>query len=315
MILKRREESEELRFLRMLKTRVDKVDDSYLRNLLKGYQGEQLFDCILEDYLSEDWIVLNDLLLNHASTFFQLDSVLITSEKIYIFEVKNYEGDFIVEGDRWYTLGRTEIKNPLLQISRSETMLRKILKDLGYLIPVEFNLILINSKFHLYNSTPKFPVVYASQIKRYLNKLKENTKGKCTTRHIQLAKKLMELHIPDSPFKRIPDYTFEELQKGLVCLGCGGMIRTSINRKLGCKNCSFIENTEIAIYNSIIEFNKLFPNMHITTNLIQEWIGKVVSKRTVQRVLKKYCHSIGHAKGTMYSLNTPTIQVNIGRDE
>ncbi|WP_395858190.1 nuclease-related domain-containing protein [Cytobacillus firmus] len=33
-----------------------------------------------------------------------MDSLLITGGGIYIFEVKNYEGDFYIEQDRWYTI-------------------------------------------------------------------------------------------------------------------------------------------------------------------------------------------------------------------
>ncbi|WP_264736692.1 nuclease-related domain-containing protein [Cytobacillus firmus] len=40
-------------------------------------------------------------MLDYSSTLFQIDSLLITVDCIYSFEVKNYEGDFYIEQDRW----------------------------------------------------------------------------------------------------------------------------------------------------------------------------------------------------------------------
>lgn len=56
--------------------------------------------------------IVNDLLLEHQHTMFQIDSLLFSRDLIYLFEVKNYEGNFYIEGDKWHSNDQEEIKNP-----------------------------------------------------------------------------------------------------------------------------------------------------------------------------------------------------------
>lgn len=71
----------------------------------------------MEKKLTNDWLIVKDLLLESNNTVFQVDTLLISPETVYLFEVKNYEGDFYIESDRWYTISKTEINNPLLQLN------------------------------------------------------------------------------------------------------------------------------------------------------------------------------------------------------
>ncbi|QKE72516.1 NERD domain-containing protein [Arthrobacter citreus] len=68
---------------------------------------------------------LNDLSFECNKSEFQIDSIGITGESIYLFEVKNYTGDYFIEEDRWYTKPKSELKNPYEQLKRTESMLRK----------------------------------------------------------------------------------------------------------------------------------------------------------------------------------------------
>lgn len=77
--------------------------------------------------------------------------MVITPEKTYIYEVKNFEGDYCIERDNWYCLSKTEINNPLLQLQRSQTSFRRLLKQIGYDSTIEAYVIFINSEFHLFN--------------------------------------------------------------------------------------------------------------------------------------------------------------------
>ncbi|WP_332249037.1 nuclease-related domain-containing protein [Bacillus sp. J33] len=116
MHYKFRNKAAELLLLKSLRTRMslsDKEEQHYL-NLKKGYEGEILFD-LWTNKLESDCYILNDLLLKLNNTLFQIDSLVIFSECIYIFEVKNYEGDYFYESDRFYKKPKREITNPLNQ--------------------------------------------------------------------------------------------------------------------------------------------------------------------------------------------------------
>src|SRR5699024_5059442 len=72
-------------------------DQHHYENLLKGYKGERQFYHLLRDELSTTCIVLYDLLLEYNHTYFQIDCLIIYSDTIILFEVKNYEGDFYIQ--------------------------------------------------------------------------------------------------------------------------------------------------------------------------------------------------------------------------
>ncbi|WP_249305752.1 nuclease-related domain-containing protein [Lederbergia citrea] len=105
MIIKPRFESVELKILKYLHSRMNLPvkEEQHSINLKKGFQGEQKFDVWLMS-MTIDKLILNDLLLESNNTVFQIDTLLICQDHLYNFEVKNYEGDFYIEDDRWYTI-------------------------------------------------------------------------------------------------------------------------------------------------------------------------------------------------------------------
>ncbi|NWQ43078.1 NERD domain-containing protein [Bacillus sp. EB106-08-02-XG196] len=52
--------------------------------------------------------------------------MIIAYEKIHLLDVKYYEGDYYLEDDKWFTKTNPNLKNPLHQLIRCETLLRKI---------------------------------------------------------------------------------------------------------------------------------------------------------------------------------------------
>lgn len=122
----------ELKFLRILNKRkeLNEKERKYLDNLEQGFLGESEFDRWLTD-LEGDFTLLNDVQIEHNNTIFQIDFLLIITNKIYLFEVKNFLDDFCLEGERWLTKTGTEIKNPLLQLKRCESLLRQCIHPLG----------------------------------------------------------------------------------------------------------------------------------------------------------------------------------------
>ena len=172
MPYKSRTESAELLILRSLNTRMNlsDKDKQHYFNLKKGYEGEVIFDSLTEK-LQCECLILNDLLLKLNNTTFQIDTLIIFSETIYFFEVKNYEGDYYYESDRLYKKPKSEIINPLNQLSRSESLLRQLLHNLGFNIPIDASVVFINPEFTLYQTPLNKPFIFPTQINRYLKNL------------------------------------------------------------------------------------------------------------------------------------------------
>jgi hypothetical protein len=152
MLLKTRTESNELKILRSLNVRINlsASEKQHYLNLKKGYEGEVKFDSLTAS-IDREFYILNDLLLESNNTTFQIDSLIITQESIIPCEVKNYEGDYYYQDDKFHKCTtRKEITNPLHQLKRSETLLRQLLQKHGFHLPIEGYLIFIHSEFFLY---------------------------------------------------------------------------------------------------------------------------------------------------------------------
>jgi len=285
---KQRKESKELLILKALDKRMllKEKDKRHFLHLKKGYDGEKRFDEVTESLLN-DCYILNDLLLPANGTVIQLDAVIITSEQIYLFEIKNYEGNYYYEKDRFYTIHHKEIANPLNQLRRSETILRQLLLGLGWNNPMSSAVVFINPEFTLYQAPITLPFIFPTQINRHFAKIK-TTSRTLTERHRLLAEKLISLHIEDSPFIQLPNYEYSQLKKGMICKKCSSFSLTVDGKLAICQQCGIEESIEEAIIRSVTEFTLLFPERKITTKGMEEWCSHPISYKRIKRILEKY---------------------------
>lgn len=299
MLIKPRTESIEFKVLTSLNTRLDlhtKEKQTYVQHK-KGYEGEQQFDKRLTS-LTNNYLILHDLLLESNSSSFQIDSMLISNQIIYLFEIKNYEGDFLFRDGNWYTAFEKEIKNPILQLKRTESLFRALLQDLAIKIPIKAYIIFINPEFTLFHAPLDLPIVLPTQLNRFLKKLAMNSIqfNKAT---LKLAKQLRTMHINESPYSILPAYNFEQLTKGIICLACGSFMFSRTEMVVSCR-CGFIENSETAVIRNVDELKLLFSNKKITTALVFDWCKIIKSKRTIQKILKEHYKAVGARKSTYY---------------
>lgn len=299
MPYKSRTESNELLILTSLNTRMSLPDKykQYYFNLKKGYEGEVMFDSFTEK-LQCECLILNDLLLQINNTTFQIDTLII-SDTIYLFEVKNFEGDYVYESDKLYKKPKFEVINPLHQLSRSESLLRQLLQSLGFNLPIEASIVFINPEFTLYQAPLNKPFIYPTQIRRYLEKLNDQPL-KLKERHKILADQLISLHIADSPFSQVPSYDYDQLEKGITCLKCHSFSIYAEGKNCVCNECRHKELVPSAVLRSVKEFKLLFPNQKVTTKAIHEWCRVVESKKRIKRILEKNFKKIGGRRGAYY---------------
>ncbi|MCT2538203.1 NERD domain-containing protein [Aquibacillus koreensis] len=303
MLLKTRSESDELLTFRYLSQRMDlsEKEEQYYLSLERGYQGECKFDEWLETRPTGG-LILNDLLLEHNNTKFQIDSLMIRHPKVYMFEVKNHEGDYFVEGDRWFTRSGTEVKNPMIQVRRSETLLRQLLQTCNSNLHIESYLIFINPEFFLYQAKPDLPIIYHPQLNHFFEKLKKQPQHP-NHRHMKLAQKLLDMHIHPSPFSNVPSYKYEDLKKGVLCRVCGQQIN-KINRAiLKCPTCNHVEGLDKGVLRTIQEFQNLFSQKKLTKSSIYDWCNQTISDRSISRLLMNNFHCVRGGKNTYYELD------------
>jgi hypothetical protein len=108
MFKKNRYESEELKVLNALNVRMElaEKEKQYYFNLQRGFEGEVIFDGYLKRIGIQSYI-LNDLLFEQNHSHFQIDSLMISQILTYLFEVKNFEGEYYFDGDQMKKINGT----------------------------------------------------------------------------------------------------------------------------------------------------------------------------------------------------------------
>lgn len=301
MIIKARTESLELKLMRSLYVRMNLLekDQNHYFNLEKGYKGELLFDNWLERKLFNERLILNDLLLECNHNVFQIDSLVITSEAAFLFEVKNFEGDFYMEADKFYTYLKKEISSPLLQLERSESLLRRLFQEHSFNTPIKAYVVFVNPEFYLYKTPLNSPIIFPTQLNRFLENL--NIKSSYMKAwHSKLAEKLIVLQKDEYPYKRLPKFSYEQLEKGVICKFCYSFISKSKGSKVICHKCGKTENMNEAILRTVEEYMLLFPNRKVTSSNIYEWCKGIRSMSTFTRFLNGYYTPNGKGKASFY---------------
>lgn len=250
--------------------------------------------------LQEERYILNDLLLEVNNSYFQIDSLIISQGVIHLLDIKNFHGDYYFESDKLYAMltGR-EYKNPINQLKRSETLFRQLLQNLKQNFLVEASVIFINPEFTLYQAPMNLPLIFPTQVSRFINNI-NNTPSKLSEGHMKLAQQLLSLHQTKNPFTIVPDYNYEQLQKGIYCRGCMSFLISRKNTTLVCEKCGVHEKFDQAILRNIEEFKTLFPDRKITTQSIYEWCKLDLHKRTLSRILKSNYTTFGSTRDTYY---------------
>ncbi|TYS57871.1 NERD domain-containing protein [Sutcliffiella horikoshii] len=303
MIYKPRTKPRELEVYQLLNSRKNLLDNErkHLYALQKGYEGELLFDNVTSSVFSAECLILNDLLLPHNKNTFQIDTLIIAPETIYIIEVKNFDGDYFYEQDRLYTRvpPHSEVTNPLIQLYRSESLFRQLLQQLGSNMTIQSFVVFVNPEFTLYQAPINKQIVYPGQINRFLKSIRSMSL-KLDNNHYVLADKIKSLHNPNAPFYFPPSYQYDELQKGVPCSYCDSLEFATKGPYCYCLVCSKKETMEKRILRIIHDFTMLYPEMKITTNAIFDWGNAKLSKRAIRRVLQKHLNTKGVHQWSYY---------------
>lgn len=154
-IIKPLNPSHQLQLLRALSVRKEfSLDEKqYFHLLLKGYEGEKRWREYLNGFPSEIPILF-DLTLKSNHTIFQVDALMVHQHHITFFEIKNFSGNFTIKDGHWYHSNK-EIKNPLIQIERNQTLIRQFVDQHHLQLTFDYLLVFVNPEFMLSPTNPK----------------------------------------------------------------------------------------------------------------------------------------------------------------
>src|SRR5699024_8934353 len=167
-----------------------KTEEHQHYKLLKGYEGEKQFSNLLKEQLHQDHLQINDLLLNNHGTVFQLDTLLIFNQTVYLIEVKNYQEEFQLEKDylHCYTTAK-DYPIPQHLLKRSAAMLTYLLSNMDMHFQVKSFLTFIKHRYTLFQAARNHPIIYPTQLFDFIRRL-NLIPGTIPPKHQQLANKL-----------------------------------------------------------------------------------------------------------------------------
>ncbi len=295
-----REKSLELRILETLRPRMKLAseDEKRFQSLAKGYEGEVFFDNVMDNY-SRGWLVLKDLLFEINHSLFQIDSLVIFHDLIYVFDIKNFVGDYFIEGDKWYSVNKKELTNPLHQLQRCEHLFLRLLHEMNCYLPIKSYISFVNPEFYLYQAPLNQPFIFLPQLQRFLGRLYLKP-VKLQKSHFALAEQLLALNIKNYRNMKLPLFTYELLRKGIICENCHQFVELLNDKMVICRHCGRMESIHSAILRSVEEFRLLFPEQRVTKYTIFEWCDGVASQSMIQRELKENFTITGRGKTTHY---------------
>ena len=121
---------------------------------IAGKEGELQAKKILNHYLNENDLLLNNVNISIHGRNMELDYVVINNNGIFIFEVKNFSGKLVGNEDDQYwnkykiSSGNKEyikeIRNPIKQLKREIYLLKEYLKYYGVDLWIEGYVLFVN---------------------------------------------------------------------------------------------------------------------------------------------------------------------------
>lgn len=267
---------------------------------VKGYEGELQFDKLTAK-LQCECIILNDLFLQVNGKKFQIDSVVITSKGIHVYEVKNYSGVYYYENEKMYH-GRTrkEIYDPLHQISHANSLLRQLIDKMGFNLPVKSLIIFVKPDFTLYQAPLIDEIILPTMIEAHMTKMNEIS-GRLNQNHHKFAQELKLMHMEDFSLQNIPYYEETLLKKGVSCSQCEAFL-TQFSRSKYCV-CTYCGNKELvstAVVRQVQEFKRLFPDQKITMPLMYDWCDKQIPASRIRYILTQQLRADGFTRWRYY---------------
>lgn len=267
------------------RTFLDQKSLNYLSAMTDGFTGEVDLDGLTKISLGSAK-VLKDVRLRTPLGDCQIDTLVIRGGWLLINECKNYSGEFMYEPA---TLTRSsndaEFENPEMQLNRHSTRLKSLLKKYDLTFKIAKKVIYINPNMLMFNAPKKNNFLMRSQIEPFLEKFADLSDYP-NHQHARLLKVLKENECEEIRYDSIPDYTYEDLKKGMFCLECeSGSIEYERN-VARCKECPHSEKIADMLDRTIEEFKLLFPEVKLKHSVISEWCGNGFSRSRIDRALK-----------------------------
>ncbi len=139
---------------------------NYIKGIKSGYKGEEWAFKKLEG-LKVDNRVMKNVQLSNEKYRSELDAIILTHKGAFIVEIKNTKHDIFIDEDGYYYRTGEFLQrdsNIGFKAKIKEILLKNILTDEGFDIPVTTIVLFSNHKIHVQNKCPQLRTCFLKQL-------------------------------------------------------------------------------------------------------------------------------------------------------
>lgn len=270
-----------------------------MKILLKGYEGECLYDKIFDEISHDNIYIMRDIYLNAGGTVAQYDSIIITENRIVMNEIKNTPGDYRFEDNKWFKNSRELTNNVYAQLSRAKGKLMKLRDDYHLNFEIEGDLVFVNDDFRL--STENVYIwevtVLRNQLRNYFRQFRNEKLGNNANNIVKAIKN----QIVDDPYFNESADIFK-IRRGLYCGQCNSFNLNKGRFQLTCSHCGTIESNETHLFRAMNDYQILFQNEPMTRYSLLYFVDNQIGKTSAYEIMKKHCDIIKKGNNSEYEL-------------
>ena len=245
----------------------------------------------------DDLLIYRDLYLKIRRSVTQYDALVINDDGIIVNEIKNYTGDYKVEGGDWFRSGREISEEPIAQLNRAVGKLIGLRNSVNGDFEISGKLIFVSDDFYLQtdDSTLWGKIVVRMDLRRYLRKFRGGKIGNKS----QFIVRLLSENIVENPYidNNVDD---ERLRKGIYCGQCGSFNLIKSRFHLICAGCGSKESNETHLLRALSDYQCLFYGKPMTRMSFMDFIDYSLTPRVVYRILLKHCYVNKKGNQTTY---------------
>lgn len=278
----------------------------------KGYRGELSLNYYFDLIDTPGYLILHNIRIYDGKSYFQIDTLIITSSFYLILEIKNIGGTLYFEDEskqmiRTYNNEEEGMSNPILQAGRHSYQLKKwlTLRKLP-ILPIEYLVVFSDPKTIIKASKPSiFTKVLQSQNLPFTFK-KIEKRHQIETLTMKEMRKIAAIiekyHTPNRP-QLLSKFSIvqSDIQKGVICPKCFAL---PMIRKKGFWHCDKCHTKSADAHIEALRDYAMFINSTVTNQEVRQFL-QISSSKVARNILESMnLSSKGKTKSTTYSLPT-----------
>lgn len=261
---------------------IDQRKELYINQ--SGLEGEMYFKAILDTIVDVQYLYNLEI---GTSNHIQIDFLVVSSTKIYIFEVKHYTGDWYFEEEYIKCTNSLRYPSPHIQTNKIENNIQSIVNTHNIPRVIETFIIFTNSHFNLHGKRPQNQAILLPQELSIVPHLIDTNHQEANQEILNIFKQYESIH--STFYQKDINILEDKVASGLRCPNCRKLFTITYKKNQHNYTCCYCKKQlgfEELIYFNLKELF-IIKRKPFDFNEAQAWCDPI-PKHTVRRVCNKY---------------------------